>query len=284
MVDAPASRRGRGEPGNGSGPGVASKGQRRTRSEDLLCQLESDILNGVLRPGTRLDEQALAARFKVSRTPVREALWHLGSSGLVQIRPHQGAVVTQLTVASLLEMFQVMAELEGLCARLAARRMSREERAELRAIHERCSECASGGDEDGFFQGNVHLHDAICVSARNRFLLQQVRDLRKRLNPYRRILTHQPGVMPQSVEEHEQFVCAIENGDGPAAHDVMRSHLNMLGAEACDLVAALSTDEQHLGNGPEAAAKTTERRQSPVREKRRSERPKPNRASGRQDL
>ncbi len=259
MVDASGSQRRRGEPSKGFDPHAASDGQRRTLSEDLLRQLESEILSGVLRPGTRLDEQVLAARFNVSRTPVREALWHLGSSGLVQMRPHQGAVVTQLTVAALLEMFQVMAELEGLCARLAARRMSREERAELRVIHERCGDCASGGNEDGFFERNTDLHEAICVSARNRFLLQQVRDLRKRLNPYRRILTRQPGVMRKSVEEHEQFVCAIEKGDEAAAHDVMRSHLNMLGGEAGDLVAALSIGEQDIGIGFETAVKAIER-------------------------
>src|SRR5829696_7298084 len=69
--------------------------RKLSRSEDLVRQLEDDILSGKLLPGVRLDEQELALRFKVSRTPVREALWHLASSGLIQMRRHQGALVKQ---------------------------------------------------------------------------------------------------------------------------------------------------------------------------------------------
>lgn len=86
----------------------------KSRAQDLLHKLEEEIFLGKLQPGTRLDEKLLAKRFNVSRTPVREALWHLASSGLVEIRRHQGAIVRQLTLVELVEMFQVMAELEGL--------------------------------------------------------------------------------------------------------------------------------------------------------------------------
>ena len=95
--------------------------EARLSTDGLVRLLEDDILNSILKPGDRLDEQSLARRFEVSRTPVREALRHLASSGLIEIRKNQGATVKRLTTAELIEMFQVMAEYEGLSARLSAR-------------------------------------------------------------------------------------------------------------------------------------------------------------------
>jgi DNA-binding GntR family transcriptional regulator len=191
-------------------------------------------------PGTRLDEQTLATRFGVSRTPVREALRQLASSGLVEIRAHQGTIVKQLTLTELLEMFQVMAEMEGLSARLAARRIEKEEIEALRASHEACQRHSKAGDKDAFFHENNELHDIILTASRNRFLIEKVQELRRRVNPYRRYVTKQPGVMEKSVDEHASFIAAIETGDGAAAHDLMRSHLNMLGGEAGDFIAIMS--------------------------------------------
>jgi DNA-binding GntR family transcriptional regulator len=137
-------------------------------------------------------------------------------------------------------MFQVMAELEGLSARLAARRISKEEILELRRSDEACRRHAKAGQEDAFFDANSKLHDTILLASRNKFLIEKVHELRRRVDPYRRYVTKQPGVMDKSVEEHAAFVAAIEAGNGPAAHDLMRSHLNMLGGEAGDFIAFLS--------------------------------------------
>ena len=86
--------------------------------------LEQEIVVGQLPPGKRLDEVQLAERFQVSRTPIREALQLLAANGLVQRFPRRGAFVTEIGIDSLIEMFEVMAELEGMCGRLAARRMN----------------------------------------------------------------------------------------------------------------------------------------------------------------
>ena len=94
-------------------------------SERLRESIEEEIATGKLLPGTRLDEVELATRFGVSRTPIREALRLLLGEGLVETRPQRGAVVAQVTPQRLIEMFEVMAELEAMCARLAARRIDR---------------------------------------------------------------------------------------------------------------------------------------------------------------
>ena len=94
-----------------------------TRAEELRLQLADEIVRGVLPPGAALDETDIARRFSVSRTPVREALRQLVASGLVEARAHRGAVVAQPSLDRLTEMFEAMAELEALCAGLAAERM-----------------------------------------------------------------------------------------------------------------------------------------------------------------
>src|SRR3546814_18041549 len=95
----------------------------KSRKDLLAERLEEDIVSGRFAPGERLDEVSLATSFGVSRTPVREVLQRLASSGLVELRPRRGAIVAQISIGRLVEMFEVMAELEGMCGRLAARRM-----------------------------------------------------------------------------------------------------------------------------------------------------------------
>ena len=110
-------------------------GQEKTHSrisEKLKETLEERIVTGTYLPGMRLDETELAKEFSVSRTPVREALIQLSFHGMIDMRPRRGAVVTQISPRRLYEMFEVMAELEAMCARLAARRHNDADLARIR--------------------------------------------------------------------------------------------------------------------------------------------------------
>ena len=214
-------------------------GRARSATATLVQALEDDIFESRLKPGDRLDEQALARRFEVSRTPVREALRHLASSGLVEIRRNQGAMVRQLTTTELIEMFQVMAELEGLCSRLCARRMQADEIAEMRTHNLACERTARASDHDGFFNANNDFHEVIYTGSQNSYLIGEARKLRNRINVYRRYISFQPRRMIRSVDEHWRIVDAIERGDEEAAHAVMRDHVDLLAGSAADVVLAL---------------------------------------------
>src|SRR5437763_14633964 len=98
----------------------ANESGRQTLAETLRSQLADEIVRGVLQPGATLDETDLARRFAVSRTPVREAIRQLAASGLIETRPHRGSAVARPDTRQLTAMFETMAELEGLCAGLAA--------------------------------------------------------------------------------------------------------------------------------------------------------------------
>ncbi len=115
-----------------------SKKSTQTRAGELRDVLEEEIATGRITPGTRLDEMELSHRFNVSRTPIREALMQLASVGIVEARPRRGAIIPQLTPQRMTGMFEVMAELEAMCGRLAARRMSAAEHQVLLAAHQAC--------------------------------------------------------------------------------------------------------------------------------------------------
>ncbi|MCP5286094.1 MAG: GntR family transcriptional regulator [Burkholderiaceae bacterium] len=206
-------------------------------SDRLREQIEEQIATGQLPPGSALDEVALATRFGVSRTPVREALIQLTAEGLVELRPRRGAVVASVGPARLLEMFEVMAELEAMCARLAARRMSEVEQAELLAAHQACE--AARGDPDAYFYCNERFHNAIYAGSHNGFLAEEASALQRRLRPYRRLQLRVRDRMANSFAEHEAVVAALQAGDAAAAGDALRRHVSVQGERFGDLVASL---------------------------------------------
>ena len=87
-----------------------------TRANNIRDVLESEIISGERQPGDRLDEPQLTARFNASRTPVREALVELATAGLVEMQPHRSAVVAEISVQQVIQMYEVLADLEGLSA------------------------------------------------------------------------------------------------------------------------------------------------------------------------
>lgn len=212
-------------------------------ADNVRQTLEQQILTGEIAPGTRLDESRLAERFGVSRTPVREALTHLASSGLIETRPRHGAIVTPITAKRLAEMFEVMAELEGLCARLAARRMTPAERQRLKDLHEACQAPLSEGDPDRYYELNLAFHDAIFEGSHNAFLVEQARQIRARTQPFRRLQLHRMGRMRKSFDEHDAVVAAILAGDEEAAEEGLISHVSIQGDVFAELIAALPGEE-----------------------------------------
>jgi DNA-binding GntR family transcriptional regulator len=204
----------------------------------LHKRLEAEIAAGRIEPGSRLDEQETAERHGCSRTPVREAFRLLAADRLVELRGRQGAVVRSVGVQQLIEMFQVMGEMEGLCARLAARRITPAQADALRAIHARLAEVGEA-DIDTFYDINQEFHEAIYEAASNAFLAEETRRLRNRVAAYRRRVTHMPKRVEDTLAEHQAVMDAIFAHDPEAAHRAMRAHLTLLGETLLDLIAVL---------------------------------------------
>lgn len=205
------------------------------RAHAIRAALERDIVSGVLEPGSKLEQESLAERFGVSRTPVREALKLLASGGLVEIKPNKGACVVQLTVVGLAEMFETMAFLESACAALACRRHSREDCAALNAAHESCGRASRRGDPEAFYRANVEFHECIYRASHNSFLEEQTIALRNRLEAYRRESTFHPGLMARSMDEHGRMLQAILAMDEEGASRQMCLHLDTLRNDAISM-------------------------------------------------
>ncbi|HZR90486.1 MAG TPA: GntR family transcriptional regulator [Bradyrhizobium sp.] len=199
-----------------------------TRAEELRLQLADEIVRGALAPGAPLDETDIARRFSVSRTPVREALRQLAASGLIETRAHRGAVVARPTLERLTGMFEVMAELEAICAGLAAERMTAVERHRLEAVHEELRVLSYAGNPDRFHEVNERFHNTIYAGSQNTYIAEMTLATRVRVQPFRRAQFRNLGRLAKSQAEHDRVVVAIMRGDKAGAELAMRAHIELV--------------------------------------------------------
>src|SRR6202045_5522318 len=199
-----------------------------TRAEELRLQLADEIVRGALPPGAPLDETDIARRFSVSRTPVREALRQLVASGLVDARPHRGAVVAQPSLDRLTGMFEAMAELEAMCAGLAAERMLPAERHRLEAVLEELRMLSYAGNPDRFHEVNERFHNAIYAGSQSGYIAEITLATRVRVQPFRRAQFRNLGRLAKSHAEHDRVVVAIMRGDRVGASAAMRAPIKLV--------------------------------------------------------
>ncbi|HLL26545.1 MAG TPA: GntR family transcriptional regulator [Xanthobacteraceae bacterium] len=218
----------------------------KTFAEKIRQTLADDILQGVYPPGARLDEMSLARRFNLSRTPVREALRQLISTGLVEMRPHRGAIVSLPGRTALAEMFEVMEEMEATCARLAAQRISPAERARLETIHRESAEAVEADDRESYRKLNFNFHDAIYRAAHNEFMLSTALAIRSRIAPFRRAQFDIRGRLSKSYDEHGAIMRSIIEGDGEIASEAMRAHVGVVRAASYDYIHGLELNEEKM--------------------------------------
>ena len=216
--------------------------KKNTRTEILLSEIENLIVNGSMVPGQRLDEMILAKKYGVSRTPVREAIRALTAIGLVQNTGRQGSQVAKLSISMLIEMFELMAVLEGMCAQLAARRATKNELIEMHKTHQLLERTFEKGTHKEFYDVNLKFHDQLYNASHTQYLAEETLRLRRRLSPYRMRVTFQPGRMSSTLEEHNKILIAINNGESELAKNEAISHLRLIGNDLEDFIASVSSN------------------------------------------
>jgi len=199
-----------------------------TRAERLADEIAASILSGEFRPGLRLDEKTLAKRYAVSRTPVREALRQLASTGLIDVKPRRGATVVRATSAQVETLFGAMAEIEATCARLAAMSMTPIERRRLQNLHDSMAAFVPREERDAYAAANIVFHTQIYAGAHNEILSEFATGLRRRLAPFRRAQFRTEGRISRSHLEHGAVVKAILACDVAAAHSTMFHHMSLV--------------------------------------------------------
>lgn len=206
-------------------------------SQIIKDKLENMIINNELVAGSKLEEVELAKLFNVSRTPIREALRNLEASQLVTIIPKRGAYVSEISVQKLIEIFEVVAELESLCAKLASRRISQKNTESLITALAACQKAYEENNIDKYFIENLNFHKIIYDSSHNDFLITQMQQLKTKLLPFRKVQLRVKNRMELSLNEHKQITDAIINGEENLAQELMRSHVLVQGELFTDMIA-----------------------------------------------
>jgi DNA-binding GntR family transcriptional regulator len=200
-----------------------------TSAERTLAALRALILDGDLRPGTRLGEVELADRLGVSRTPVREALTRLAAEGLVEIAPNRGARVATWTVAELEGVFDLRASLEPQLTGFAVERASSEDVEALDEIAQRMLAVGSPGPEqdlDALVPLNRAFHDRLIALADHPALATA---LAAAIHPpivLRNFHTYDEASLRRSLAHHGEIVAAVRAGDAAWARAVMTAHIS----------------------------------------------------------
>ncbi len=236
---------------------------RMTRTDELVARLADDILHGHLRPGIRLDEQEIADRFGVSRTPVREALGQLAATGLAEKRPHRGVIVAMISESKLAEMFIAMGELEAVAARLAAEGMTPHERQALDTVHRQALSLVQSGSAEAYAAHNTHFHGLLYAGCHNSVLYDMLISTRTRLAPFRRAQFNLMGRLALSWAEHDKVVQAVLRGDGEAAGQAMRAHVLTVSAASADYVSTVKPAARDFSYPSALAGKTLATEMSP---------------------
>lgn len=197
----------------------------KTLSQTISDRLAEEIVLRRFQPGERLDEQSIATRFGVSRSPVRDALRQLASTKLVEYLPRRGFSVATMAASDLDGLFEASGEIEALCAKLCALRAGPSDRKRIEFVHQEAARAIEAGDAKAYAALNDEFHSLIYAGARNRTLQDLAIGLRQRLAPFRsRGFFVVENRLQHSHVEHEALVAAVLAHDGDAAAEAMHSH------------------------------------------------------------
>ena len=214
-------------------------------ADKLISDIHKEVSSGVLKPGDQLEVTALAERFGVSRTPIREAIRTLVETGVLETRPRKGSFVRVLSVKQLLDLFQVAAELEGMACRLAALSLTKENVEAIERGLAKCTQAAEVQNNAEYAMANLDFHTAIHNASGNDWLIEQLRQLQINLNSYRTMPYEIRGRLNKSTDEHKIICDAIISGDGEHACNLMRDHMMLQGKRLPSIIATLEKQKNN---------------------------------------
>lgn len=193
--------------------------------QQVAQRLRQMLTEGAIAPGSKLNERELCAVLAVSRTPLREAIKMLATEGLVALLPNRGAVAVQLTEDDVRHTFEVMAGLEAQSGELAARRVTDQEIAEIRALHYEMLAAWTRRDLPGYYRLNARIHQAINAAAKNPVLVATYVQINARLHALRFRSNQDEAKWARAVADHERMVEALAARDPQAMREVLSQHL-----------------------------------------------------------
>jgi DNA-binding GntR family transcriptional regulator len=195
--------------------------------EEVLSKLRQMILEGELEPGSRIVERSLCERFKVSRTPLREAFKVLRSEGLVEILPNRGARVPTFGKKEICDALEIMTALEGLAGELAAERAPDDVIADIRALHYQMFAHYLRAQVPEYFRLNQSIHRRIVEAAGNHLLTANHDALALRVMRARYLMNLWDHTRwADAIRSHEAILDALVRRSGAELGQLLRQHLH----------------------------------------------------------
>jgi DNA-binding GntR family transcriptional regulator len=191
----------------------------------VYTKLRNAILAGTLKPMERITENQVAARFGLSRTPVREAFRRLEGEGLILVVPQRGSFVSQPSVEDILEIYQMRAPLEGMAARIAADSITDEQLRHLEDLLSAEAERRGRPSAERSLRLNREFHAIIFACTRNKRMAALLMDMQDQVHRVRVLWPSTLARLGETWKEHEQILAALKQRDGEAAERLMRGHL-----------------------------------------------------------
>ena len=199
---------------------------RAALHEQAATRLRQMLVENRIPPGAKLNERELADVLQVSRTPLREAIKMLAAEGLVELLPNRGAIAVALDEEDVHNTFEVMAGLEALSGELAARRITDDELAEIKAMQFEMMAAYTRRDLSAYYRLNARIHSAINAAAKNPVLTMTYNQVNARLQALRFRSNQDGEKWKRAVNEHEKMIEALSAHDADAMREVLLTHLN----------------------------------------------------------
>ena len=198
--------------------------KQKSLVEYIVQDLEDKIISSIMKPGQRIIEEDLCKSFRVSRSPVREALRILESQGLIKREPRKGVTVTKLSPKEAEDVYRIRANLESLATYLAVKNNDPGVLRKLKKIHARMMEMVPGGEiSTAYFNLNLKFHKTFVDASENQRLIQMIESFTKQVRRYRMEVLSVPGRISASLKNHDAIIRSFEAGDAEKAEALRKN-------------------------------------------------------------
>jgi DNA-binding GntR family transcriptional regulator len=189
--------------------------------------IKNMILTGELVAGERIVERELADKLNISRTPIREALFRLESQGFVKTLPRKGVVVSKMSTEEIIEIFTILSSLESLAVKLAATKVTEEDKGKLKAQIEEIEHLLAREnlDTDALTDLHIDVNETIYKLAKSPRLYEMLHSLLEYIQAFATVGQEVPGRLRKSLEEHRDIAIAVRNGDSELAEHLAKIHI-----------------------------------------------------------
>ena len=201
---------------------------RPSQATTIYHALREELVSVSRLPGSLISEATIAQAYRVSRTPVREALLKLADEGLVDIVPQSGTRAARIPVSSLPEAILIRRALEETTARRAAERASVPDVKALREIVATQRLAMTKNDRNAFHEADEEFHSKVASIAGHPGIWRLIQSVKLQVDRYRRLTLPQKGRLQRVIREHGRVIAAIAQQDGDSSAEAMGTHLDGL--------------------------------------------------------